>query len=88
MDSLYQTYMTGLLSAKVGLAYWEEENKKNPSENTLAQVTKLLAIVKDYEQKLEKLKEKIKGTKSIFDVFDWLEMLFSIARGIYKVWKN
>lgn len=88
MNSLYQTYMTGLLSAKVGLAYWEEENKKSPSEATSAQIKKLLAIIEDYEKKLEKLKEKIESTKSIFDVFDWLEMLFSIARGIYKVWKN
>lgn len=84
MESLYQTYLTGLLSAKVGLSYWKKENEKNPTDVTLKQVQKMLEIIADYEQKIEKLVVKANKAKSFEDWIDWFGNLISFAREILK----
>ncbi len=88
MESLYQTYLTGLLSAKAGLKYWEEEHQRNPTDITAAQIKKLLAIIEEYETKLANLVEKMKQNQTIFDWFNWIGMIFDLAKEVMKLWSK
>lgn len=88
MNSLYQTYLTGLLSAKAGLKYWKEENEKNPSDVTIKQVDKMFDIIRDYEDKIEKLARKMTEPKSISGWIDWITSIMELAKEVLKIWNR
>ena len=88
MNSLYQTYLTGLLSAKAGLKYWEEEDKINPTDVTVAQINKLKAIIEEYEAKLQILVDKMEKNKTPMDWLNWISMILDLAKEVMKLWNR